>query len=50
VKTVLKGNTGTYFVAQKITILLGAPVTGDSRIWQSFGQVVAGKIINGYSK
>ncbi|XP_071146143.1 transmembrane and coiled-coil domain-containing protein 4-like isoform X1 [Mytilus edulis] len=31
-------------------ILLGAPVTGDEKSWKTLGKVVAGKIINGYSK
>ncbi|XP_076087336.1 transmembrane and coiled-coil domain-containing protein 4-like isoform X2 [Mytilus galloprovincialis] len=31
-------------------ILLGAPVTGDAKSWKNLGKVVAGKIINGYSK
>ncbi|CAC5401214.1 Uncharacterized membrane protein F35D11.3,Transmembrane and coiled-coil domain-containing protein 4 [Mytilus coruscus] len=31
-------------------ILLGAPVSGDAKSWKNLGKVVAGKIINGYSK
>ena len=31
-------------------ILLGAPVTGDSKKWEEFGGVVAGRLVNGYCK
>ena len=31
-------------------ILLGAPVSGDAKAWMPFSKIVAGKIVNGYSR
>ena len=31
-------------------ILLGAPVSGDEKKWRFVGQVIAGKLINGYCR
>ena len=31
-------------------IMLGAPVSGDPKNWMAFSQIVAGKIVNGYSR
>ena len=31
-------------------ILLGAPVSGDPKNWMPFSKIVAGKIVNGYSR
>ena len=31
-------------------IMLGAPVSGDPKQWQPFSKIVAGKIVNGYSR
>ena len=31
-------------------VLLGAPVSGDAKSWKPFSKIVAGKIVNGYSR
>lgn len=31
-------------------IMIGTPVSGNSKDWQKFVRVVSGKIINGYCK
>lgn len=46
---VLLNSSGSEGVVEDV-VLLGAPVEGSEKAWERMTRVVAGKIVNGYSR